>query len=126
MIGHGCGDDSSAYRQSVLRPFIDVDQKFPRPVLQFFRDFHPDHPQGFPCFGVDLLLFGDIQQDLHPFEVLGNGDAAMVSPGAGSFPDGFFHRRFGRRIHPVLFDGIDDNVVKHQLVGIQLFGFTTV
>jgi len=104
MIGHGGGNDPGAFRQTILRTFIDVDQKFPRAVLQLFRDLHPDHLQRSPCFGADLLLFGDIQQDLHPFEMFGNGNAAMVSAGAGSFPNGFFHRRFGGCIHPVFFD----------------------
>jgi len=34
--------------------------------------------QGVPCSGADLLLFGDIKQDLYPFEML---DAA-----AGGIP----------------------------------------
>jgi hypothetical protein len=132
MIGHRRGDHAAerigAFGQGVLGPLVDVDDELARPVFKLFRDLDGDHLQGFARFGADLLLLGDVQQDFHPFEVFGNGNATMM---LGSLPwlDGFrLNRDIGcqRHLWSVLFQRLQDDGIEHHLVGVELLGLTTI
>lgn len=43
-------------RQCVLGPLVDIDDQFPRPVLQLLGNLDRDHLQGFTRLRTDLLL----------------------------------------------------------------------
>ena len=57
---------------------LHMDDEFARSVFQLLRDFNRDDFQGFARLRADLLLFRDVQQNLHPFKVFGNGHTAMM------------------------------------------------
>jgi len=111
-----------------LRPLVDVDDEFSRSVLQLLRNFDGNHLQGFSRLGANLLLLGDVKEDLHPFEVFGNRNAAMMAGSPVCF-DGFrFNRRYGRRhlSNLILAQGFEYDGIEHHLVGIELLGLATV
>ena len=131
MIGHGSGDHSHlignhAVRGHILGPFVDVDEQFAGLVLEFFGDLETDLLEGSSGLGADLFLFRDVQDDLDPFEVLGDGNAArVVAPGLGATLLGrlSLERHLGQGLngHRGLFDGIDEQFIEHHLPGVALF-----
>lgn len=95
---------------------------------QLLRDLDGDHLQGFARLGADLLLLGDIQKDLHPFEVFGNGNAAMMLRSLPRLDELRFSLDLGcrQRLLSVLFQGLQDDGIEHHLIGVELLGFATV
>ena len=72
-------------------------------------------------------MLGDIELNLHPLQVLGDGNAARVIPffGAGPFPGRHTHRLLlGYRIlRPLrLLKGFQQKVVEHHLIGVEFLG----
>jgi hypothetical protein len=48
--------------------------------LIFFADLVSDMLKGSTGFGIHLLIFRDIEYDLDPLEVVGDGDAVELPP----------------------------------------------
>ena len=82
MIRHGGNDDARTFDITVgcaiLGPLVHIDDQFARPVLKFLGDLPTDLLEGLSGLGAGLLLFGDVQHDLHPLQMLGDGNPARV------------------------------------------------
>jgi hypothetical protein len=70
--------------QCILGPLIDIDNQLPGTIFQLFRYLHTNHFQRFACKSGDFLILRNINDDLHPLQVLGNGQATTVRKVAGS------------------------------------------
>ncbi|OQB55504.1 MAG: hypothetical protein BWX99_01250 [Deltaproteobacteria bacterium ADurb.Bin151] len=110
---------------------IDFDEQLAGTIFQFFRDFHGNHFQRFARQGRYFLIFRNIDDNLHPFQVFGNGQTAMLN----SFFS--FFARFGGsslhfifnllgRNHGALGNGFLKNGIQHHLVRVDLFGLSPV
>jgi len=127
MIRHGSRENpeiTATIQWSILGPLIDVDDEFPGPVLELLRDLPADHVEGFAGLGADLVLFRDVQDNLHPLQVLRDGNPSgvialrtLILLCLGFLKHRKIRRRLGRR--EWLLNGVEHQVIEHELVGIQ-------
>jgi hypothetical protein len=73
------------------------------------------------------LLFGGIQQDLHPFEVFGDRDATMMVGSLARCFNFWYNWRDRFELSGcILLQRLEHDGIGHQLVGVELFGLATV
>jgi len=85
MIGKRCRDHYGrrlvgTLAGRALGSLVYIDNEFPRSIFELPAYLHADLLKQGPGLGTALLGFPDIEEDLHPFQVLRDGNPARVTP----------------------------------------------